>query len=181
VAVGRNGLASEGSVFYACGGRTRCWSRRAFGPQLSRAPVRGRTEMEYDEFIARYRAGTVRLGVDRSRIGKAARSELYQHLFKERNYPQMLNRLATVFSLLIIPSLLAAVIFPFIIVWWAFIPCLAVAWFFKRMTYRCEREAFRELALADPMAYKFLLLEGIIIVDAPFDSSIGGSDQSRQK
>jgi len=26
-------------MFYACGGRTRCWSRRASGPQLSRAPV----------------------------------------------------------------------------------------------------------------------------------------------
>ena len=31
--------ASEGSVFYACGGRTRCWSTRAFGQQLSRAPL----------------------------------------------------------------------------------------------------------------------------------------------
>jgi len=35
----RNVLASEGSVFYACGGRTRCRSRRAFGPQLSREHV----------------------------------------------------------------------------------------------------------------------------------------------
>ena len=44
-AVGRNVGASESSVFYACGGRIppqRDWSRRAFGPQLSRAPV-GRT------------------------------------------------------------------------------------------------------------------------------------------
>jgi len=42
-AVGRNGLASEGSVFYACGGQIppqRDWSRRAFGPQLSREHVR---------------------------------------------------------------------------------------------------------------------------------------------
>jgi hypothetical protein len=132
--------------------------------------------MEYNEFVAGHRAGTVRLGVDRSKIGKAVRNELYQHLFKEVNYPQMLNRLATVFGLLIIPCLLAAVILPLIIVWWAFIPCLAVAWFFKRMTYRYQREAFRELALADPRAYKFLLLQGIIIVDGHFNTSSGNGD-----
>jgi len=32
------------------------------------------------------------------------------------------------------------------------------------MSYRCQREAIRELALVNPTAYKFLLLDGIIVV-----------------
>lgn len=37
--------------------------------------------------------------------------------------------------------------------------------FFLRTSYRNQREAVRELALADPAAYTFLLLEGIIVVN----------------
>ena len=128
---------------------------------------------EHKEFVAGCKAGTVRLGVDRSRIGKAVCSEDYQHLLNGNEYPQMLNRLATVFSLLIIPSLIAAAILPFLTAWWAFIPCLAVAWFFKRMTYRYQREAIRELALADPTAYAYLLMEDIIIVHGPSEGPAG--------
>jgi len=129
--------------------------------------IRRRNEMEYDEFLAGYKTGAIRFGVDRSRIRLVVGNELYRHLFDTSDYPQMLNRLATVLSLLIIPSLLAALILPFFTLWWVFIPCLALAWFFQRMTYRYQREAVRQLALADPAAYKFLLLEGIIVVDDP--------------
>lgn len=127
--------------------------------------------MEYDEFVGRYRTGAVRFGVDRSKIRRVVDNELYRHLFDKWDYPKMLNRLATVFSLLVIPFLLAALILPFVTIWWAFIPCLGIAWFLKRMAYRYQKEAIRELALADPVAYKFLLLEGIIVVDEPFDNS----------
>src|SRR5215510_309399 len=121
--------------------------------------------MEYDEFIAGYRRGTVRFGVDATEIRRVVDNDLYQHLFRKYGYPQMLNRLATIFSLLVIPSLIAALFLPFLTVWWAFIPCAAIAWLFQHMTYRYQREAVRQLALTDPMAYKFLLLEGIIVVD----------------
>ena len=121
--------------------------------------------MEYDEFMVGYKRGTVRFGVNRSRIRRAVENELYDHLFEKWDYPRLLNRFATIFSVLIIPSLLAALLTPFFIAWWAFFPCLALAWFFLSMSYRYQREAVRELALADPIAYKFLLLEGIIVVD----------------
>lgn len=127
--------------------------------------------MEYDDFIAGYRTGTVRFGVDRRRIRKAVDNKLYGHLFDACNYPRLLNRLATVFSLLIVPALLTALIAPFFISWWASFLSVALAWVFWRLSYRYQREAVRELALANPTAYKFLLLEGIIVVDKPAQSS----------
>jgi len=50
--------------------------------------------MEYGEFVARYKAGTVLLGVDRSRIRKAVGSAVYDHLFEESEYPRLLNPLS---------------------------------------------------------------------------------------
>ncbi len=122
--------------------------------------------MEYGEFVARYKAGTVLLGVDRSRIRKAVGSPVYDHFFQESEYPRLLNRLSTIFSVLIVPALLGAVLTPFLIAWWAFLPFAALALVFGQMSYRYQREAVRELALVNPMAYKFLLLEGIIVVDS---------------
>ena len=66
---------------------------------------------------------------------------------------------------LIAPALLGALVTPFLIAWWAFVPFIALAWTFGQMSYRCQREAIRELALVNPTAYKFLLLDGIIVVD----------------
>lgn len=65
---------------------------------------------------------------------------------------------------LIAPALLGALVTPFLIAWWAFVPFIALAWTFGQMSYRCQREAIRELALVNPTAYKFLLLDGIIVV-----------------
>lgn len=121
--------------------------------------------MEYGEFVARYKTGTVLLGVNRSRMRKAVGGAVYDHLFEQSEYPRLLNRLSTLFSVLIIPALLGALVTPFLIAWWIFLPFAALAWAFGQMSYRYQREAVRELALVNPMAYKFLLLEGIIVVD----------------
>lgn len=121
--------------------------------------------MEYDDFIAGYRTGRVRLGVDRLKIRRVIGHPLYEHFFDSHDYPRLLNRQATVFSILVIPCLLAALVSPFLTVWWAFLPCLGLAWVFWAMSYRCQREAVRELVLADPGAYKLLTIEGVIVVD----------------
>jgi hypothetical protein len=120
--------------------------------------------MEYDDFVAGYKSGSVRLGVDRSRIRHVVGHELYDHLFSLHDYPRVLNRLATAFSVLVIPCVLGALLLPFFTVWWVFVPCLGLALLFLGMSYRYQREAVRELALADPRAYRFLLLEGVIVV-----------------
>jgi len=120
---------------------------------------------EHDDFRAAYEAGRVRLGVDCLRIGRIVGNELYDHLFERWDHPRLLNRLATIFSVLVIPCLLAALLTPFLIVWWAFLPCLGLAWFLYRMCYRYQREAVRQLALVDPTAYAFLRLQGVIVVD----------------
>jgi hypothetical protein len=127
--------------------------------------------MEHDEFIAGYRKGIIRFGINATEIRKVVDNDLYQHLFRKYGYPRMLNRLSTIFSLLIIPSLIAALILPLLTVWWTFIPCAGITWLFQHMTYRYQREAVRQLGLTDPMAYKFLLLEGIIVVDESLSGS----------
>lgn len=121
--------------------------------------------MEYDDFIAGYRTGRVRLGVDRLKIRRVVGHPLYEHLFDSHDYPRLLNRLATVFSILIIPCLIAAVVLPFLTAWWALLPSLGLAWLFWAMSYRYQREGVRQLVLEDPSAYKLLLLEGVIVVD----------------
>ena len=123
--------------------------------------------MEYGEFVEGYKKGTIRFGVDRSKISRTATSELYQQFFNEPDYPRMLKGLSTVFSLLVIPSILAGLVTPFLLAWWAFVPCLGFAWIFSRMSYRYQREAVREFALANESAYKFLVLEGIIVIEEP--------------
>lgn len=120
--------------------------------------------MEYGEFIKAYRDGRIRFGIERSRVKETATSEMYQHLFAQVPYSNLLNRLATVLSTLVISFLIAALILPFVTAWWFFIPCLMLALFFSRMSYRYQREAIRELALADPTAYKLLFLQGIIVI-----------------
>jgi hypothetical protein len=70
-----------------------------------------------------------------------------------------------VFSVLIIPCLIASAVLPFLTVWWALLPCLGLAWLFWAMSYRYQREGVRQLVLEDPQAYKLLLLEGVIVVD----------------
>jgi len=121
--------------------------------------------MEYDDFIAGYQTGRVRLGVDRVKIRRVVAHPLYEHLFDSHDYPRLLNRLATVFSVLIIPCLIAAVVLPFLTAWWALLPCLGLAWLFWAMSYRYQREGVRQLVIEDPKAYKLLLLEGVIVVD----------------
>ena len=121
--------------------------------------------MEYDDFVAAYKAGRVRLGVDRLRIRRVVGHELYDHLFSVHDYPRLLNRLATLFSVLVIPCLLGALLSPFFTVWWAFLPCLGLACAFLALSYRYQREGIRKLALRDPAAYKLFLLEGVIVVN----------------
>ncbi|MCI0407336.1 MAG: hypothetical protein L0191_02020 [Acidobacteria bacterium] len=121
--------------------------------------------MEYDDFVAGYRAGHVRFSVDRLKLRRVVGHPLYEQLFDSHHYPRLLNRLATVFSVLIIPSLIGAVILPFLTAWWALLPCLGLAWLFWAMSYRYQREGVRQLALEDPRAYELLLLEGVIVVD----------------
>jgi hypothetical protein len=66
----------------------------------------------------------------------------------------MLNTLATVASVLIIPCVLAGVILPFIIRWWLAAPCAGLALALSALSYRFQREAVRELALSSAAAYR---------------------------
>jgi hypothetical protein len=121
--------------------------------------------MEYDDFIAGYRAGFVRLGVDRVRISRVVGHPLYEQLIDSHDYPRFLNRLATVFTGLIIPSLIAAIALSFLTAWWALVPCLGLTWLLWAMSYRCQREGVRQLVVEDSKAYSLLLQEGVIVVD----------------
>jgi hypothetical protein len=121
--------------------------------------------MEYDEFIASYQSGRLRLGVDRLRIHRIVGHPLYEHLFASHDHPRLLNRLASVSSILIIFCLVAATVLPFLTRWWSFLPSLGLAYLFSRIRSRCQREGVRQLALADSQAYRLLSLEGVIVVD----------------
>ena len=120
---------------------------------------------EHAEFVRRYQAGEVRLGIVRTRLGSAAHDEILKALLSKHDHPSLLERLATLCSLLAIPALAATLILPAIFPWWTFVfrPLAALA--FSRQSYRYKREAVKELAVADAGAYKILMLRGVIVVD----------------
>ncbi len=120
--------------------------------------------MQYEDFVSQYEAGRIHFGVDRTKLGGVAASEVYLSLFNSNEGPRRLSRMSTFFRALIIPSLIAAVALSFIIAWWVFIPCLAIAVVFMSLTHRLQRDAVRELALVDADAFTFLRLEGIIVI-----------------
>ncbi len=130
--------------------------------------------MEHNEFITAYRAGHVRVGVDRLKIPQVSDSDVYEHLFDSHRYPRIMNRLSTLFSLMAIPCLVAASVLPFFTSWWAFISCLGLAVIFIALSYRCQKSAVLDLAVVDPDAFTFLSLEGIIVVE-----KLGHSDENQ--
>lgn len=120
--------------------------------------------MDYDRFVEGYNQGRIRLGVTRSRIRESATDQLFKTLLLRTDYPRMLDRLATVWSLLVIPCLIGAVVAAVWWTWWMAIVFLLAGLGCSRMSYRSQREAIRELAVADRDAFKLLLLHGAIVV-----------------
>ncbi len=120
-------------------------------------------QVEHAEFVEAYRRGAIQLRVVPSKVRQTV-DDMYDFFLDQWSYPKRLRRISTIFSLLIIPAVLAVFLGPVFVAGWTRAPSIALAVLFLLLSFRCQRAAIRHLALADPSAYKFLLLQGIIVV-----------------
>jgi hypothetical protein len=143
--------------------------RQPSGPVRSRQKTGGVSKMElpieHHEFVRAYKSGLVRLWVNPLKVKEVVGSSIYEPFFQDLRYPRILNKRTTLLSLLVIPCLIGAVVIPFLWIWWSFFLSIAGALVCIHLTSRYQREAVRQLALADEKAYTFLRLQGVILLD----------------